>query len=1010
MKRIQVCMKNRKFNGDVLITPDRNLEHNRKLAIGKSIVRINNSMGYTFVTNLTSRPIRLIRRSKIGSFEEFNDDMVKVNLRRVELEQQVLRQFKIENIDGKDHMKSLNMDDDECNRWMNSLKFGEKLKNSQCNSLKTLIKKYGDIFVHNTGDLGRTTNVKHRIDTGDALPIKQRAYRVSFFEREKIRKQVDEMLENDIVEHSNSPWSSPVVLVKKKDGNLRFCVDYRKLNSVTKKDNYPLPRIDDALDRLQGAQFFTSMDCDQAYYQVQNESADREKTAFITPDGLYEFKVMPFGLCNAPATFQRLIDSVLEKLKWSIALVYLDDIVVFSRDFETHLKDIESIFIALRRAGLKLKPAKCVFGKDKLLYLGHIISADGVEVNPDKIRAVTDFPVPKTPKKVMSFVSLCSYYRRFIPNFSKIGKPLFALTSRHNKFVWTEECQLAFQKLKDLLVSSECLAYPQDDAPTEIHVDASMEGFGATLVQTQNGQERVVAFRSRSLKKHEKNYSVSELECAAVIWAVRDFRAYVYGKKFKIVTDHCALCHLLKLKDPEGKLARWALRLQPFDFEIVYKSGVKHKDADALSRNPVDPPPPTEDDPLDFEDKLCIMQSKKLINLCALNEYNMHDLQSKDTSIAKIINCIEKNDQSAKCRIKHLEDYLLENGLLFKLNPEENGRMWRLVVPRCLVKSIMKDIHDDSAGHLGFLKSWHLLKNRFYWSGMHRDLRRYIMCCEKCQFFNRRTRPQPGPLQPVEPPSRPFVRIGVDFQGPYPRTQRSNTAVLEIVDHATRYVESWPCRAIDTKCAIRIIEECIIFKHSCPAEILVDRGSCFTSEEFRTFCKKYHIRLLYTSAYSPQTNGICEKSNDNVKRIIAKHVDSNHKNWDKLVSRAAFSCNITRHSVTGVSPFYLVFGREPYLPCDRKLPIVENLVDDDESRVADKRVTRANAEAHKKTVAFQKKCKQEFDKKHPQKTFEPGDEILLANFAKQPGKVAKWLTKWIGPFIVLKQTSPINYK
>jgi hypothetical protein len=400
------------------------------------------------------------------------------------------------------------------------------------------------------------------------------------------------MLKHDIIRPSTkSEWASPVILVPKKNGKLRFCVDYRQLNKVTKKDNYPLPRINEILDSLGNAQWFSSLDLASGYWQVEMREEDKPKTAFISRNGTYEFNVMPFGLCNAPGTFQRCMDTVLGNIIWKHALVYLDDVTAFSQTFEEHLRHLEGIFQRIEKAGLKINPDKCHFGAQSLQFLGHIITNKGILPDPSKIEAIKNYPEPQNLTHLRAFLGLASYYRRFIKDFSKVSAPLYGLLKKDIKYEWTDERQQVFQFLKDQLISAPLLSYPDFTKPFILFTDASLTALGAVIEQVgDDGQRHPIAYASRSTTSAEKKYSSTELECAAVVWAVNYFRPYLYGKHFTIYTDHSALQWLLKLKTIKngltGRLARWQLILQPYDYEIKYRPGTVNSNADALSRIP----------------------------------------------------------------------------------------------------------------------------------------------------------------------------------------------------------------------------------------------------------------------------------------------------------------------------------------------------------------------------------------------------------------------------------------
>ena len=353
-------------------------------------------------------------------------------------------------------------------------------------------------------DLGQTTLGQHEINTGDATPIRQPPRRLPFHQHNAVRELVSDMLQCGVVEPSQGPWSSPIVLVKKKDGTTRFCVDFRKVNDVTKKDAHPLPRIDDTLDTLGGAQWFTTLDLASGYWQVEVAQADREKTAFATPDGLYQFRVMPFGLCNAPGTFQRLMECVLQGLHWSTCLVYLDDIIIYSRTIEEHLARLAEVFTRLRDANLKIKPSKCHLLQRSVHYLGHVVSGKSVETDATKIECIAQLPTPAGTKELEQFLEMCSYYRRFVKYFAKIAAPLHRLSEKGKEWLWTDECEQAFSMLKHQLITAPILSLPDFNHDFTLDIDASGNGLGAVLSQKVGDHERVIAYGSRALTKAER--------------------------------------------------------------------------------------------------------------------------------------------------------------------------------------------------------------------------------------------------------------------------------------------------------------------------------------------------------------------------------------------------------------------------------------------------------------------------------------------------------------------------
>ena len=464
---------------------------------------------------------------------------------------------------------------------------GQQLDEGQRGGLEDLLERFNDVLQNSPG---RTNLAEHAIRTGTAHPVRLPPYRVPHAYRSEVKRQVNEMLQDGVIEPSNSEWAAPIVLVKKKDGTLRFCVDYRKLNAQSNVDPYPMPRVDELVDRLGSARYLTTLDLAKGYWQVPMAEGSREKTAFITPQGLFQFTVMPFGLQGAPATFQRMMDRLVSSMA-EFCVAYLDDLVIFSSSWEEHLSHISHVLTALRDAGLTAKPSKCQFGMDQCVYLGHVVGNGQVQPEINKVEAVQRWPVPTTKKQVRAFLGLTGYYRKFIPQYATVAAPLTDLTRKFapNSITWSDACDQAFRTLKSLLCCSPVLFSPDQEKEFILQTDASDRGVGAVLTQREdNGKEHPVAYFSRKFLPREERYSTVEKECLAIKLGVQAFRVYLLGRPFCIQTDHQCLVWLDRLKDSNTRLARWSLALQPYQYTVMHRPGKANDNADALSR--VDPP------------------------------------------------------------------------------------------------------------------------------------------------------------------------------------------------------------------------------------------------------------------------------------------------------------------------------------------------------------------------------------------------------------------------------------
>ncbi len=555
---------------DGLVEPDANLMRNHHVLLLPGIIKAQESDTHVLIINPYEKPVQLNPGVGLGTCESYYERPARPRrvagvtlLKDTPLEDQV-----------PGHLKEL------------FEKSTELLTDDEKAAFAVLLTKYQNVFSTGPGDLGRTHLVEHRINTGMAPPIKQRPRRQPIGKREAERDEIEKMLQLGLVEPSSSPWASPVVLVKKKCGSTRFCIDFRLLNDVTIKDAYPLPRIDDCLDALQGAQYYSSMDVQSGFWQIPVAEEDKEKTAFASSFGLYHFNVMPFGLCNSPATFERLMENVLRGLQFEECLLFVDDIISFGGTIPECLERLERVFERLAAAGLKLKPSKCNFFKKKVLFLGHIVTPEGITTDPAKIDVVKNWPVPTNTTEIRAFVGLCSYYRRLVQDFAKIAKPLHQATEKNRPFQWTPDCQEAFETLRSRLTTAPIVAYPVPGEEYILDTDASEKCLGAVLSQLQDGTERVIAYFSKAMTREQQNYCVTRKELLAVVSALKNFRPYLYGQRILLRTDNAAVSWMRGLKNPTGQTARWLEELANYDLTVVHRAGARHRNADALSRCP----------------------------------------------------------------------------------------------------------------------------------------------------------------------------------------------------------------------------------------------------------------------------------------------------------------------------------------------------------------------------------------------------------------------------------------
>lgn len=743
-----------------------------------------------------------------------------------------------------------------------------------------------------TGDrLGFTTLEEHTIDTGDHPPIKQRYYPIPYHQRDYVKREIESMLKMGIIEKSNSAWNSPIVLVPKSNGEIRMCLDSRKLNSVTKVDTYPMPLIQEILDSLNNAKFLSSIDLKSAFFQLNLDKPSREKTCFSIPGlGSFQYCRMPFGLVNATARMMRLMDKVFGPEFSGKVFYYVDDIILISGSFVEHVELLRRVYGRLKEAGLTINLEKSVFCRSSLKFLGYVVDRRGLRTDPDKVKSIVDYPVPKSQKEVRRFIGLISWYRRFIDNFSTVIAPLSRLTRKLPKgqsFNVNEDALLAFNKVKSLLISAPILSVPKFDRPFIISSDASDVGLGCSLSQLDDqGSEHPVAFASRMLTGAERNHSTTEKELNALMFALEKFRGYIEGSPFKtkVYTDHSSLKWLASLKSPSGRLSRWALRISQFNFSIEYRKGADNKVADALSRAPV-------------------------VELLAEEAGKVEDPWYLDLK-QRIISSPEK-----------FPDWRIVNDKIYKRirspSPLQLEFEWKRVVPLEERSDVLRKCHDNpDAAHLGIFKTIRRISQSFFWPKMVRDIKHYVRNCEVCLAHKSTNMPLPGLMQNPKRVQRPFQVISTDLVGPLPRSREGHRFILVVADFFTKYVCLFPLRNSLAKTVVRYIENQVFMRFGIPQCIIMDNGPQYISKEMQGLKERYKIpNFFYNCRFTPQNNP-AERVNRVLVTAIASYVGKNHRTWADEIHRIEFAINTSVHEVTQHTPYFLNHGREAVLSGD----------------------------------------------------------------------------------------------
>ena len=833
---------------------------------------------------------------------------------------------------------------------------GGDLSPEERSNLEALVTANSDVFAWSEDQLGLCDLLQHRIVVTSDQPTAQPYRRLPPQLMAEVRNHLDSLLDRDIIAPSTSPYAAPIVVVRKKNNEIRMCCDFRKLNAITRKDSYPLPRMEECIDALAGARVFSTLDLASGYHQTEVHPEDQDKTAFTTPFGLFQWKRLPFGLCNAPAQFSRVMQKVMSDHLFKILVLYLDDILVYSDTFESHLTRLGLVFQRLRQVGLKLNPEKCQLGRKSVNFLGHVLTSEGLFTDPDKISAVQNFPKPQTVKQVRSFLGLCNYYRKFVKGFATIAKPLSSLlakTANKNQKLgdrWDASCDQAFDTLKAALTSAPVLAYADFSKSFVVDVDASLHGLGAVLSQEINGQERVIAYASRGLspsEKNMKNYSSRKLELLALKWSVTEkFRSYLLGSRFVVRTDNNPVVHLATSKLSACE-QRWEGELSAFDFEVIYRPGRVNRNADALSRNPVggDLVCPTEVyavhataiPPLPVSTVACnaissdsSKHSPLIINPCPILETPVECGPSltnpcpHDPEMDPLVPFLKQGRKpglrercsltaGAKRLLREWNRLSIQHDHIVRRIHTVEGPVFQRVIGKDQQVEAMRRVHD-LCGHQGPERCLEMLRPRVFWPSMSQDVFKYCSSCHRCQVAKVPTFPIHRAPSHISA-NYPLETVAMDFTL-MDRASNGSEIILVLTDVFSKWTMAVPVpdQTALTTCKILIKHWFPIFGP--PAQLHSDKGSAFESQVIQHLCHHYGVEKTRTASYNPSCNGQTERFNRTLHNLLRSLTPEEKRQWPKYLPELLYWYNAAPHSSTGVSPYTLLFGQSPPLPID----------------------------------------------------------------------------------------------
>ncbi|GJW39858.1 reverse transcriptase domain-containing protein [Tanacetum coccineum] len=849
-----------------------------------------------------------------------------------------------------------------------------------------IVRDFPEVFPEDLPGIPPARQVEFQIDlVPGAAPVARAPYRLLPSEMKELAEQLQELSDKGFIRPSSSPWGAPVLFVKKKDGSFSMCIDYRELNKLTVKNRYPLPRIDDLFDQLQGSSVYSKINLRSGYHQLRVREEDIPKTAFRTRYGHYEFQVMPFGLTNTPAVFMDLMNRVCKPYLDKFVIVFIDDILIYSKNKEEHEEHLKLILELLKKEELYAKFSKCEFWIPKVQFLGHVIDSKGIHVDPTKIESIKDWASPKSPTEIRQFLGLAGYYRRFIEGFSKIAKSMTKLTQKNVKFDWGEKEEAAFQLIKQKLCSAPILALPKGSENFIVYCDASHKGLGAVLMQN----EKVIAYASRQLKIHEKNYTTHDLELGAVVFALKMWRHYLYGTRCTVFTDHKSLQHILDQKELNMRQRRWLELLSDYDCDIRYHPGKANVVADALSRKERSEP----------------LRVRALVMTIGLNlpkqilEAQTEALKPKNLTAEDVGGMLRQD--LTKERLKPRAD-----GTLCL-----NNRSW-LPCYGDLRTLIMHESHKSKYSiHPGSDKMYQDLKQLYWWPNMKANIATYVSKCLTCSKVKAEHQKPSGLLVQPEIPEWKWEKITMDFVTKLPKTTNGYDTIWVIVDRLTKSAHFLPMRENDPmEKLMKLYMKEVVTRHGVPVSIISDRDGRFTSLFWQALHKALGTRLDLSTAYHPETDGQSERTIQTLEDMLRACVLDFGKNWDRHLPLVEFSYNNSYHTSIKAAPFEALYGRKCRSPVcwaevgDAQLTGPAIIHETTEKIVQIKSRIQAARDRQKSYANIRRKPM----------VFQVGDKVMLKvspwKGVVRFGKRGKLNPRYVGPFKVIERVGTVAYK